>query len=64
VEAIPAMPYAGAVWVNGYWGWRGNRHHWIAGRWDGPRVGHRWHPHAWVNLGGRWHLRGGGWVRF
>ncbi len=64
VEVVPAMPYAGAVWIGGYWGWNGGRHQWAPGRWERPRPGYRWQPHAWVQQGGRWHQQGGGWTRF
>ena len=63
VEVIPAIPYPGAVWIGGYWGWSGGRHAWVPGRWDRGRPGYGWRPHAWANEGGRWHLHGGGWVR-
>ena len=64
VEVAPAMPYPGAFWIGGYWGWSAGRHQWVPGRWDRARPGYNWRPHAWVQQGGRWHLRGGGWVRF
>ena len=63
VEVVPVIPYAGAIWIGGYWGWNGGRHQWVPGRWDRPRPGYSYHPHAWVQQGGRWHLHGGGWVR-
>jgi len=63
VEMVPAMPYPGAFWIGGYWGWNGGRHQWVPGRWDRPRAGYAYHPHTWVQQGGRWHLQGGGWVR-
>ena len=63
VEVQPAIPYPGAIWIGGYWGWGGGRHYWVPGRWDHGRPGYRWQPHAWYNQGGHWHLRGGGWVR-
>jgi len=63
VEVVPAVPYAGAIWIGGYWGWRGGRHYWVPGRWEAPRPGYTWRAHAWVNQGGRWHLHAGGWVR-
>ena len=63
VEVVPAIPYAGAVWIGGYWGWGGGRHYWVPGRWDHARPGYAWRPHAWVQVGGRWHSRGGGWER-
>jgi hypothetical protein len=63
-EVIPAIPFAGAIWLSGYWGWSGGRHAWVGGRWDHPRPGHVWAPHRWVQGGGgQWHLHGGGWVR-
>jgi hypothetical protein len=63
VEVVPALPYAGAIWIGGYWGWSGGRHQWVPGRWEHGRPGYHWRPHAWVNQGGRWQLHGGGWVR-
>ena len=65
VEVVPAIPFAGAVWLRGYWGWHGgsHRHHWVPGRWDRPRPGHQWRPHTWVPRGERWHSQGGGWYR-
>ena len=63
-EVIPVVPFAGAIWLSGYWGWSGGRHTWVGGRWDHPRPGYGWAPHRWVpGGGGQWHLRGGGWVR-
>ena len=63
VEVVPVIPFAGAVWLGGYWGWHSGRHHWVQGRWDRPRAGYAWRSHAWVQFGGRWHQRGGGWHR-
>jgi len=63
VEVVPALPYPGAIWIGGYWGWSGGRHQWVPGRWEHGRPGYHWRPHAWVNQGGRWQLHGGGWVR-
>ncbi len=61
-EVAPAMPYAGAIWIGGYWGWHGHRHVWSPGYWSRPQHGrtwvpHRWHssPRGWVLQGGRWH---------
>ena len=63
VEVVPVMPYPGAVWIGGYWGWSGGRHQWVNGFYDRPRPGYRYEPHRWESSGGRWHLRVGGWVR-
>ena len=63
VEVIPAIPFAGAVWIGGYWGWRGGRHYWAPGYWSQPRPGYYWRPHRWEPIGGRWAFRGGGWMR-
>lgn len=62
-EVVPVMPYPGAVWINGYWGWSGGRHYWVPGYYERPRPGYRYEPHRWENQGGRWHLRIGGWFR-
>jgi hypothetical protein len=61
-EAPSAAPYAGAVWIGGYWGWNSGRYHWVPGRWDRGRPGYVWRPYRWQPYGGRWHLHGGGWV--
>jgi hypothetical protein len=63
VEVVPAIPFPGALWIGGYWGWSGGRHVWMPGRYEHPRPGFEWRPHTWVNQGGRWHLQAGGWVR-
>ncbi len=62
-EVVPVVPFAGAIWLGGYWGWSGGRHQWVPGRWDRPRPGYGWAPHRWEPRGGQWHLHGGGWVR-
>ena len=62
-EVVPVMPFAGAIWINGYWGWNGGRHAWVGGRWEQPRPGYIWHPHHWVQHDNRWHLEGGAWIR-
>jgi hypothetical protein len=58
-EVVPVVPFAGAIWLGGYWGWGGSRYHWVPGRWDRPRAGFFWAPHRWVPYQGRWQLRGG-----
>ena len=63
-EVIPVAPFAGALWIGGYWGWSGGRHQWVPGRYEHARPGYRWQPHQWAQgPHGNWHLRGGGWVR-
>lgn len=63
VEVQPAIPYPGAVWIGGYWGWNGGRHNWVPGYYERPRPGYRYEPHRWENHRGRWQLRAGGWFR-
>ena len=63
VEPVPVVPFAGAIWIGGYWGWSSGRHVWVPGRWDHPRPGYVWTPHRWESRGGRWHLHEGGWTR-
>lgn len=63
VEVRPAMPFAGAVWIPGYWRWFGSNYVWVGGRYSAPRMGYAWEPHRWVNEGGRWRLEPGRWRR-
>ncbi len=63
VEVVPAVPFVGAVFISGYWGWNGGRHYWVPGHYTRPVAGHRFAPHRWEPVGGRWVLRGGFWVR-
>src|SRR6185436_15474885 len=60
-EVVPGPPFAGAVWMPGYWHWGGARYVWIAGRYSAPRPGYVWEPHHWVRHGHRWHYVPGGW---
>ena len=63
-EVVPALPFAGAVWVGGYWNWSGGRHVWVPGRYVRPRSGYHWQPHHWERgPRGGWALQGGIWVR-
>ena len=62
-EVVPVIPFPGALWIGGYWGWNGGRHNWVPGRWDRPRAGYSWQPHIWLNIGGYWRQRGGHWRR-
>ena len=62
-EAVPVAPYAGAVWIGGYWGWTGGRHTWVAGHYEHGRPGYAWQPHRWEQRDGRWHLHEGHWDR-
>ena len=63
VEVTPALPYAGAIWIDGYWGWSAGRHRWAPGYYERARPGYAWAPRHWERERGRWHLRGGGWRR-
>jgi hypothetical protein len=63
VETVPVVPYAGAVWIGGYWGWSGGHHQWVAGHYEHARPGYTWQPHRWVQRGNQWELHGGTWVR-
>ena len=49
VEVVPAIPYPGAVWLGGYWGYGGHGWGWNRGYWGRPpHPGAAWAP-------GRWH---------
>ena len=63
-ETVPVVPYAGAVWIGGYWGWSGGRHVWIGGHYEHGRPGYTWQAHHWEHGNdGRWHLHDGHWAR-
>ena len=62
-EPVPVVPYPGAVWISGYWGWSGGRHVWVGGHYEHGRPGYAWQPHHWENHDGRWHLQEGHWAR-
>ena len=62
VETIPMVPYAGAIWINGFWDWDGGRHVWRAGHYEHGRPGYDFHQPTWAHApDGRWHLDRGGW---
>jgi hypothetical protein len=61
VEVQPAAPFAGAIWMPGYWHWNGNRHMWVGGRWSAPRPGYSWEPHRWIHGPGGWRMEHGHW---
>ena len=63
VEVVPVMPFAGAVWLGGYWSWTGRAHSWVPGRWERPRPGHAWVAPRWEQRGRYWHQHPGGWQR-
>jgi YXWGXW repeat-containing protein len=61
VEAHDVAPYAGAVWIDGYWNWTGDRYSWVRGYWSQPRPGYVWTPHRWYRDGRGWRLSSGRW---
>ena len=62
IEVVPpARP--GFVWAPGYWGWEGNRHVWIEGRWLETRPGYHWVPERWVPRGRHHRFEPGRWER-
>ncbi|HUP09696.1 MAG TPA: hypothetical protein VMU47_21235 [Caldimonas sp.] len=63
VEPVPVAPFAGAIWIGGYWNWSGGRHVWVPGHYEHPRPGYHWEEHHWENHAGRWELHGGQWRR-
>ncbi|MEO5881464.1 MAG: hypothetical protein ABIQ06_03535 [Caldimonas sp.] len=61
-EVAPAAR-RGYVWTPGYWDWRRNRHHWVAGTWVRERRGYVYTQPAWVQNGDRWRFNRGAWAR-
>ena len=43
-ETVPEKPAASAVWVDGYWAWRGKLYVWQRGGWVVPPLGARYAP--------------------
>jgi hypothetical protein len=62
-EVIGIAPAPGYVWLNGYWGWVGDRHEWVPGFWAAPHPGRHWIPHQWVRQGDGWRMKPGHWER-
>ena|SRR5215831_17696762 len=62
VEVQTAVPYEGAVWIEGHWEWHG-RWVWSRGFWERPRAGWVWVPHHWVEAGHHWRYVPGRWRR-
>jgi hypothetical protein len=61
-ESIGVAPGPGYVWLNGYWGWRGNRYVWVPGYYARPPR-HRavWVEPRWERYNGRYRFREGHW---
>lgn len=58
-EVRSRVPYAGAIWVGGYWWWSGVRYVWIGGHYVRPMRGYRFVAPRWVFSGGyHYHIRG------
>jgi hypothetical protein len=61
-EVVGVAPGPGYVWVNGYWGWRGNQHVWIGGSYmRPPRARAVWVAPRWEHRGGRYYFHEGRW---
>jgi hypothetical protein len=60
-EVRTRAPFAGAVWIPGYWRWTGHRHLWVGGRWTAPRAGFVWDSGGWRRHGNRWAFTRGYW---
>ncbi len=63
VEVRPVVPFAGAVWIPGYWHIRGHHQRWIGGHWSAPREGHRWEEGRWEHDRRHYRWVPGGWRR-
>jgi hypothetical protein len=61
-EPVPAVR-VGYVWIPGFWDWRSNRHHWVAGHYVRHRPGYVYHSARWSHHDGRWGYDRGYWGR-
>ena len=59
-EPVP-VARDGFIWIQGFWGWDGNRHVWHEGRWEHERRGYAYRPEHWERVGDHWRFREGGW---
>jgi hypothetical protein len=62
-EVRTVTPYAGAVWIPGYWHWNGYNHVWVGGHWSAPRVGWHWEPDRWAQGPTGWYRVAGHWAQ-
>lgn len=61
VEVRTAKPYAGAVWVPGYWRWKGRKYVWTSGRWVKARPGKTFIKGYWKKTPRGWRYVPGHW---
>ena len=61
VEVRPARPYAGAVWVAGYWRWNGRNYVWTSGHWVKARRGKTFTKGHWKKTPRGWRYVPGHW---
>jgi WXXGXW repeat (2 copies) len=60
-DVIADPPWAGAIWLAGFWSWSGIDYVWVPGQWEESRPGWRWTPHRWERRGPRWRFVPGRW---
>jgi hypothetical protein len=53
----PAVPYDGAIWIDGDWVWNGGSYVYTRGLWERPRGGRTWVRGSWYHgsRGYAWH---------
>ncbi|ASU34719.1 hypothetical protein [Mucilaginibacter xinganensis] len=61
VYVRPVSPYAGAVWVDGDWGYSGGRYVYRRGYWARPRAGRAYVSGGWVHSNRGYAWRRGHW---
>jgi hypothetical protein len=62
-EAATVQPYAGAVWIPGYWDWDGFDWVWIPGHWELAPAGYVWIGPSYSPFGGYCDYTPGSWRR-
>lgn len=63
VVVAPRQPFAGAIWVHGYWRWNGRCHVWVDGHHLRPRKGYVYMPGHWQHDRHGWYWVEGYWRR-
>ena len=62
VETVPVIPFPGAVWIGGYWGWGPAGYYWNRGYYGRPpHPGGTWVPGGWHHHSRGYYYHPGRW---
>ena len=61
IEVISKRPTPKAIWIPGYWMWKGNKYVWAPGHWEKKPRGRAWAPGQWKRTHRGWYWVAGYW---